>query len=41
MELLRQDLRPSRILTRASFENAIASIAATGGSTNSVCTFWP
>ncbi|HEX9426215.1 MAG TPA: dihydroxy-acid dehydratase [Candidatus Polarisedimenticolia bacterium] len=36
MELLRQDLRPSRILTRASFENAIASIAATGGSTNGV-----
>jgi len=36
MELLRQDLRPSRVLTRASFENAIASIAATGGSTNGV-----
>jgi len=31
MELLRQDLRPSRILTRASFENAIASIAAPAG----------
>ncbi len=36
MDLLRQDLRPSRILTRAAFENAIASIAATGGSTNGV-----
>ena len=33
---LRDDRRPSRILTRASFENAIASVAATGGSTNAV-----
>ncbi|MEO8182047.1 MAG: IlvD/Edd family dehydratase [Deltaproteobacteria bacterium] len=29
-----EDLRPSRILTRASFLNAIATIAAIGGSTN-------
>src|SRR5262245_2326707 len=36
MEALRSDLRPKRILTRAAFENAIASIAATGGSTNGV-----
>lgn len=36
MELLRLDLRPSRILTRKAFENAIAGVAATGGSTNSV-----
>jgi dihydroxy-acid dehydratase len=36
MELLRQDLRPSRILTREAFENGIANIAATGGSTNGV-----
>jgi dihydroxy-acid dehydratase len=36
MELLRQDLRPSRIITRKSLENAIASIATTGGSTNGV-----
>ena len=36
MELLRADLRPSRILTRKSIENAIASVAATGGSTNAV-----
>ncbi len=36
MEALRNDLRPSRILTRPAFENAIASIASTGGSTNGV-----
>ncbi|HEY2922156.1 MAG TPA: dihydroxy-acid dehydratase [Candidatus Binatia bacterium] len=36
MELLRRDLRPSQILTRKSIENAIASVAATGGSTNAV-----
>jgi dihydroxy-acid dehydratase len=36
MELLRRGLRPSRILTRPAFENAIASVAATGGSTNAI-----
>src|SRR3989338_3997704 len=36
MTLLRRDLRPSRIVTRAAIENAIAAVAATGGSTNSV-----
>ena len=36
MELLQRDLRPSKILTRKSIENAIASVAATGGSTNAV-----
>lgn len=36
VELLRQDLRPSKILTKKSIENAIASVAATGGSTNAV-----
>jgi dihydroxy-acid dehydratase len=36
MALLRRDLRPSRIVTRAALENAIAAVAATGGSTNSV-----
>jgi dihydroxy-acid dehydratase len=36
MELLRRDLRPSHILTRRAFENAIAAVAATGGSTNAV-----
>ncbi len=36
MDMLRRDLRPSQILTRNSIENAIASVAATGGSTNAV-----
>lgn len=36
MELLRRDLRPSRIITRKAIENAIAAVAATGGSTNAV-----
>jgi dihydroxy-acid dehydratase len=36
MELLRRDLRPSQIVTRKSIENAIAGVAATGGSTNAV-----
>src|SRR3990167_3113459 len=36
MELLRRDLRPSQILTRKAVENAIAAVAATGGSTNAV-----
>lgn len=36
MEVLRKDLRPRRIITRQSIENAIAAVATTGGSTNSV-----
>jgi dihydroxy-acid dehydratase len=36
MDMLRRDLRPSKILTRKAFENAIAGVAATGGSTNAV-----
>ncbi|HJV47913.1 MAG TPA: dihydroxy-acid dehydratase [Geothrix sp.] len=36
MDLVRGDVRPSAILTREAFENAIASVAATGGSTNAV-----
>jgi dihydroxy-acid dehydratase len=36
MELLRRDLRPCAILTRQALENAIASVAASGGSTNAV-----
>jgi dihydroxy-acid dehydratase len=36
MELVKSDLRPRQILTREAFENAIASVAATGGSTNAV-----
>jgi dihydroxy-acid dehydratase len=36
MDLLERDLRPKQIITHASLENAIASVAATGGSTNAV-----
>jgi dihydroxy-acid dehydratase len=36
MDLLRRDVRPSQVITREALENAIASIAATGGSTNGV-----
>jgi dihydroxy-acid dehydratase len=36
MQLVRDDTRPSQLLTREAFDNAIASIAATGGSTNGV-----
>ncbi|HEY0704079.1 MAG TPA: dihydroxy-acid dehydratase [Candidatus Acidoferrales bacterium] len=36
MELLKKDIRPSQIITRESLHNAIASVAATGGSTNAV-----
>ncbi len=31
-----RDLRPSRLLTRPAFENAVAAVAASGGSTNAV-----
>jgi dihydroxy-acid dehydratase len=36
MRLVRDDVRPSQILTREALENAAASVAATGGSTNGV-----
>ena len=36
MDLVRWDIRPSSIVDRRSIENAIASVAATGGSTNGV-----
>ena len=36
MTLVRDDVRPSHFVTRAAIENAIASVAATGGSTNGV-----
>ena len=36
MTLVRHDIRPSRFVTRPAIENAIASVAATGGSTNGV-----
>jgi dihydroxy-acid dehydratase len=36
MDLLRRDVTPSKIITKTSIENAIAGVAATGGSTNAV-----
>ena len=36
MNLLQQDIRPRDILTKATFENAIAVVMALGGSTNAV-----
>jgi dihydroxy-acid dehydratase len=36
MDLVRRDVRPSSIVTRGALENGIASVAATGGSTNGV-----
>jgi dihydroxy-acid dehydratase len=36
VQLVRDDVRPSHIVTREAIENAIAAIAATGGSTNGV-----
>jgi len=34
--MLKEDFRPSRVLKRENFENAIAAVMATGGSTNAV-----
>jgi dihydroxy-acid dehydratase len=39
MELAKNDLRPSKIITPQAIENAIASVAASGGSTNAVLHF--
>jgi dihydroxy-acid dehydratase len=36
MELYRRDLRPKAVITRQALENAIASVCASGGSTNAV-----
>jgi len=36
MNVLERDLRPSQVLTRRAFDNAIAAVAASGGSTNAV-----
>ncbi|GEL94654.1 IlvD/Edd family dehydratase [Cellulomonas composti] len=36
VELVREERRPSQVLTRASFHNAIVALAAIGGSTNAV-----
>jgi len=35
-DVLERDLRPSALITRESLENAVAVVAATGGSTNAV-----
>ncbi len=39
MAAARNDLRPSKLITRIGIENAIASVAASGGSTNAVLHF--
>jgi dihydroxy-acid dehydratase len=36
LDLLRRDVTPLKIITKRAIENAIAGVAATGGSTNSV-----
>jgi dihydroxy-acid dehydratase len=36
VEMVEEDIRPSHIMTRAAFENAILANAAVGGSTNAV-----
>jgi dihydroxy-acid dehydratase len=36
LELLREEVTPSKIITKTSIENAITGVAATGGSTNAV-----
>jgi dihydroxy-acid dehydratase len=36
LDLLRRDVTPSKIITKAAIENAITGVAATGGSTNAV-----
>src|ERR1044071_195943 len=36
LDLLRKNVTPSQIITRTAIENAIAAVAATGGSTNAV-----
>lgn len=36
MQMVRDDVRPSKLITRAALDNAIAAVAASGGSTNGV-----
>jgi dihydroxy-acid dehydratase len=36
LDLLRRDITPLKIITKSAIENAIAGVAATGGSTNAV-----
>jgi dihydroxy-acid dehydratase len=39
MKLVKEGIRPRDVITRNSFDNAIAAVAATGGSTNAVLHF--
>ncbi|TAK08233.1 MAG: dihydroxy-acid dehydratase [Candidatus Manganitrophaceae bacterium] len=39
VEVLKNNIRPSQIITRKAIENAIVSVAASGGSTNAVLHF--
>ena len=41
MNLIKKGIRPSDILTKKAFENAITVVMALGGSTNAVCICWP
>jgi dihydroxy-acid dehydratase len=36
MRLVREDVRPSQVMTKEALQNAVAAVAATGGSTNGV-----
>lgn len=36
LKMIAEDLRPSKIITRTALENAVAALAASGGSTNGV-----
>jgi dihydroxy-acid dehydratase len=36
IDMIEQDIRPSKLITRTALENAMAAIAASGGSTNGV-----
>jgi dihydroxy-acid dehydratase len=36
LDLCKNDMRPSKIMTRAALENAVAAVCASGGSTNAV-----
>ncbi len=36
LKMIENDVRPSKIITRTSLENAVAAVATTGGSTNGV-----
>lgn len=36
LQLLKKDIKPRDIMTRAAFENAMVTVIATGGSTNAV-----